>query len=133
MIQVRNDVGRLVEALFVPPFTEEETTLFVGDVRRMIARAPRPVVVFSDMREVAILAPEIAEKIIALMRTDNPKLERHGVLLGGGALLGLQIERMMREAGNPGRRAFRDLDALKKWLSERLDPAEIGRLAALLV
>jgi hypothetical protein len=47
-------------------------------------------------------------------------------------VLGLQIQRMIREANNPNRRAFRDPDALVAWLGEVLSVQERIRLAAVL-
>ncbi len=45
----------------------------------------------------------------------------------------MQIQRMIREANNPSRRAFRDPSELFEWLSEVLDAKERVRLRELLV
>ena len=41
---------------------------------------------------------------------------------------GLQVERMIRDANNPARRAFRDVGVLQTWLGEVLAAAEKTRL-----
>ena len=43
------------------------------------------------------------------------------------AIFSLQLERLLREAQNPARRAFRDAQPLLKWLSEILTPEELAR------
>jgi hypothetical protein len=132
MIRVRTEIGRLMSVFFRPPLTEAEADEFVLETRRIITAAPEPLVCFSDARSVAVLSPEIANKIVALMKTGNPRIERHGVLISGSAVFGLQAERMFREAGSPSRRAFRDVDTLVAWLSETLTAPEQLRLRACL-
>jgi hypothetical protein len=131
-LKVENVAGRLLEAWFGPSFGEEDMAVFVADVRRLITQSKTPVVIFSDMTAVTVLAPALADTLLGLMRSDNPKVERHGVLLGGSAVFGLQAERLFREAAHPGRRAFRDPAALAAWLKEVVGPREAERLAALL-
>ena len=59
-----------------------------------------------------------------MLKSDNPKVERSAVLIGNSSVFGLQLERMFREAGNPGRRVFRSVDTIVTWLDESLDEAE---------
>jgi hypothetical protein len=89
------------------------------------------VVIVSDMTAVTVLAPAVADALLGLMRSDNPKVERHGMHIGASAVFGLQAERLLREAGNPGRRTFRDPAVLVRWLKEVVGPREAERLAVL--
>ena len=52
------------------------------------------------------------------------------VVIGTSSVSGLQLERMFREAGNPGRRVFRTVDAIQTWLDEVLTPLERERMRA---
>ncbi len=63
---------------------------------------------------------------------EEPRLMRTATLLNPDPVLGLQIQRMIREAGNPERRAFRDPEELGLNLTERIRPrcwsgAAVGR------
>ena len=65
------------------------------------------------------------------MRGDNPRIERAGILVSTSAVFSLQLERMVREAGNPRRRAFRTAGELVTWLDEIATPDEKQRLKEL--
>jgi hypothetical protein len=130
-LRVDQVAGRLLEAWFGPSFDEEDVAAFVADTRRLVTQAKGPVVVVSDMTAVTVLAPAVGDALIALMRSDNAKVERHGVLIGTSAVFGLQVERLLRAGGNPGRRAFRDPAVLVTWLKEVVGRREAERLAAL--
>jgi hypothetical protein len=59
-----------------------------------------------------------------MMRADNPAVERNALLVAPRTVMGLQLERMVREAGHPGRRVFRDAPSLLVWLGEVLTVEE---------
>jgi hypothetical protein len=130
-VRVDNVAGRLLEAWFGPSFDAEDVAGFVADTRRLVTQAKGPVVVVTDMTAVTVLPPAIADMLLGLMRSDNPRIERHALLVGTSAVFGLQAERLFREAGNPGRRVFRDRAVLVSWLKEVVGPREAERLAAL--
>ena len=67
------------------------------------------------------------------MRTDNPRVERNGVLGSEDALLTLQVQRLLVEAGGQDRRkVFTRATALLTWLSEVLEEPERARLGVFL-
>ena len=43
---------------------------------------------------------------LAVMKSDNPMVERSGFLIGDSAAFAVQVEKMIREAQNPMRRTF---------------------------
>lgn len=115
-----------------PPFGTEDVPPFLAAIGKLLQDVPGRVVTCMDLRASLILAPEAADQLIALMRKDNPRIERTAMLLSDNALLGLQVARMIREAGNPNRRTFHDVESAVHWLDEVLSPAESISLRAFL-
>jgi hypothetical protein len=79
------------------------------------------------LSHVRVFAPEDAEQMLAVMRADNPRVERTAILVNGDALFGMQMERLVRAAAARNRRVFRSGSAAVAWLSEVLSPEEIAR------
>ncbi len=130
MITVANPAGRLGVARFVPPFDVPQVDKLAQEIRDILVRLPRPAIFCSDLRRVQIFPPDVSDRITAMLRSDNPRVERSAVVIGPSSVSGLQIERMFREAGNPGRRVFRSVDAIVAWLDEALTPLERERMRA---
>ncbi len=128
MMRCERRVGRLCEVSAHPPFTVEEADAQATRVRLLVTASSRPQVFCSDVRAVTVLPPEVANRMVALMRADNALIERHAFLVSDSSLFGMQVERMLRDGDNPGRRAFRDAGALARWLGEVLTPEEARRL-----
>jgi hypothetical protein len=84
-----------------------------------------------DLVDATVFPPEVVDAYVSVMRSE-PSLIRTGTLLNPDPVLGLQIQRMIREANNPNRRVFRDPEALAEWLGEVLTVRERIRLAAAL-
>lgn len=83
-------------------------------------------VVCTDWRPIDIFSPSIADAILGLLNATKHKILRGGILLNAEkATFNLQVERVLRDAGNSSRRCFRDPETLVEWLSESLEPAEI--------
>jgi hypothetical protein len=102
-------------------------------VTRLWERDARKVILCTDLRATQLFAPDVASQIIDLMRGDNPRVERNGVLGNESALLTLQVQRLLIEAGSPGRRKiFTELPPLVTWLNEVLVPSERIRLLTFL-
>ena len=128
MMTFLNHAGRLCEAYLTPPFTLDEAKALAGTVRKLITGLGKPAIVCADLRPVTVFPPDIADLVTDMMRSDNPRLERSAILIRDSSVFGLQIERMIRDAGSPMRRAFRVRAQLEKWLAEVLDPQEKERL-----
>ena len=79
----------------------------------------------SDLRAARTFSPETTDRFVALMRSDNAKIERTATIVSHESpTLGLQVARMAREAGHPGRRAFFDVAELVAWLEPVLSEDE---------
>jgi hypothetical protein len=117
LVVVENPVGRLITYRVVPPVDDSNATRAATLLRTAIVAIGRPVVLCADLTEARTFAAGTAEQFVALMKSDNPKLERSALLLSeASATLVLQIERMVREAGSPARRVFLDRQELRGWL-----------------
>lgn len=132
MFTVELKSGRLITIKITAPFGLEDLQSFVERVAAVLTVAPPLIVTCMDLRSSSILAPDIADGLISLMRKDNPRIERTALVMGDNALVNLQVTRMIREAGNPGRRTFHDAEAAEAWLVEALSPTEQAALHAFL-
>ena len=116
--------GRLVTICISAPFGPEDVPPFLQGIGKILLEGPARVVTCMDLRASSILAPEAAEQLIGLMRKDNPRIERTALVLSDNALVGLQVARMIREAGNPNRRTFHEAAQAVTWLEEVLTVSE---------
>ena len=137
MITVESHAGVLIELRFEGTATVDDVARFKGETAAMVTRLwerdARRVVLCTDLRATQLFAPEVTRLIIDLMRGDNPRVERNGVLGNASALLTLQVQRLLIEAGSPGRRKiFTEHPALVDWLNEVLSPGERARLLVFL-
>ena len=89
-------------------------------------------VCFVDLVAATVFPQDVVEGYVRTMRNE-PRLLRTGTLLNASPTFGLQIQRMIREADSPARRAFRQPEELFQWLGEVLEPGERERLRELLV
>jgi hypothetical protein len=135
MHSVENPIGRLVAFRIHPPVSDENSARASADLRAAIVANPSAVVVVSDLRAARVFSPDTVARFVALMKSDNPKIERSAMLLGSdAATLGLQIARMVREAGlAERRRAFFQEAELLAWLEPMLSSDERVALDAFLL
>ncbi len=135
MYTIERHAGRLIEVRQIAPvpLTLEEVVSFRDALGRTIRAAAGAVVLCADLRQATVFAPEAAQEMGALMRSNNPRLERSAIVLPGDrATMALQIERLVRSAGAASRRPFRNPSAAAEWLGEVLDEPERARLAEFL-
>ena len=134
MITVERHVGVLVETRLSGHLTREELTAFGQERVRTLRAVGADLVVCFDCRSLDVLSPELTAELVAALRLSRRSPFRRSALLvpEDRAVLGLQLDRIVREAQNPARRIFRDRDALIAWLSEVLTPEEQTRLVAFL-
>jgi hypothetical protein len=122
-------VGRLVEARLFTLEKVDQVAELEEAMRGAFSRAGNKSVICADWRAANVLAPPVADRLIDLLSKGNPFLERSAVLLAREhATFNLQVERLVRQANNPARKAFRDVAPLQLWLDEILTPAEQVRL-----
>jgi hypothetical protein len=128
---IDNVAGALVEIRIWSPVSVEEAAEWALDHDRVIESTRGEYVCFVDLTQATVFPQKVVEAYSAVMR-DELRLKRTGVLLGDNVVHALQIERMLREAANPVRRAFHEVPALLEWLDAVLGPVERGRLRVLL-
>ena len=110
-------VGRLVEARLTHLRTIEDVHAFQRTLRAAFESSEGRSVICADWRIAKIVAPDVAEALIGLLRTGNAFFERSAILLrNADATFSLQVERVVREANSPARRTFRDRDKMRAWL-----------------
>ncbi len=114
-----------------PPVSDANSAQASLELRAKIVIHPDPVVVVTDLRAARTFSPATTERFSALMKSDNPKIFRSALLLDpDDATLGMQIQRMLKEAGNPARRVFSDTRDLIAWLDPDLTDGERSALDA---
>ena len=121
-LHVARSVGRLVEVRFgTLQSVQAVKSLGIAlaqTMRKSAGELNGGTLVCADWRGVRVLAPEVAESFSALMKQGNPHVLRSAALIGTHAIFGLQVERVLRDANHPTRRAFRDGEELLRWLGE---------------
>jgi hypothetical protein len=128
MITHESHVGRLVEIRFTAPITGTDLDAFAAR-QRVVDSSGGERIACTDCRGIDVVSPETAARLVAGFRENSTRLGRNGFLVTmGKAVASLQIERVLRHAEHPGRRLFRDRDALIAWLDEVLDGPERQRL-----
>lgn len=133
MLSATRRTGRLVTIRIGALVSEAELADFERALQRAVIDVSGPAVFCTDVRSAQVLPEEVASRIVALMRRLNVRLLRTAILLPPlGATVGLQFERIIREAGNPSRRAFRDTHRAAHWLAEILTPDEQAGLSTFL-
>lgn len=131
MYAIERKVGGLVEIRIWSPVSLDEVGTWAKDHDAVIDAIPGRYVCLVDLVDATVFPQEVVDGYVATMRNE-PRLRRTATLLAESPTLGLQIQRMLREANNPERRSFRDIAALEAWLGEVLTPAERARLSLVL-
>jgi hypothetical protein len=128
---IQRRVGKLVEIKISSPVSLEETVPWSVAHDELIASINGPYVCFVDLVDAKVFPQEVAEGYVRTMKNEA-RLRRTGTLLNTSPTFGMQIQRMIREAQNPERRAFRDPRELAAWLGEALNEKEAQRLHEIL-
>jgi hypothetical protein len=133
MWSIENNAGRLVEIKVASPVNMTEAAEFQAKLVQTVQLTPGRIVLCADIREATVFAPEVAARVTGMLRAENAKLERGAILLPPeNAVFGIQIERLIREAGADYRQTFRETKPAIVWLSQSLHVREIARLRVFL-
>lgn len=133
MLTIERTIGRLVEVRFSgnPTVAEmaEWTRACEACLKTCLAQTKKEAVCLTDLRASALFSPAVTDQLIEVMKTDNRALARNAILLTGGAIFTLQLQRMFRESsGGDRRRLFTNPTQAIEWLSEVLVGVERARL-----
>jgi len=132
MHKIENAVGRLIEVRLASPLSLEEVHQFAQDYKRTVSSVPGRYVGVVDITRAELFPAPVAEALIQLMSRAAEQVDRTAVLIGENATFSLQVERIIRNAASPHRRAFRGPVELREWLREVLGAEERVRLARFL-
>ena len=83
------------------------------------------VVFLVDLSDLHVLPDDTIERVTKMLRADNPRVLKSAFLLPASAVSALQMERSIREAQNPQRRAFRAVPDLLGFVEPSLDADEL--------
>src|SRR5438552_11571932 len=106
MYRIDHEVGRLVEIRIWSPVSLAEAVQWGRDHNAVIDGIPGPYICLVDLVDATIFPPEVVDAYVAVMKSEQ-RLLRTGTLLNPSPTLGLQIQRMIKAANHPERRAFR--------------------------
>jgi hypothetical protein len=82
-----------------------------------------------DWRRCPVMSPTAADRIAARIASNNARTDRSAALLRRDSPTAtLQVQRVIREAGQADRRLFFDAEELIGWLDESLTDIEGRRL-----
>lgn len=132
MFTIENNVGRLVEVRIASPVEEHEMPRIAQETHDIIESMEGDFVAVMDLRGAHVFPQAVSDAFVHILSDNNPKLERSAFIIGDSAIFGMQIERAIRQAGKPSRRAFRQPKELEAWLDELLKPSEQVRLSKFL-
>jgi hypothetical protein len=135
---IENRVGRLVELRMVANVTLEEVQHFRVKVFSVLTRVPTRAVAVVDLMRAEMFSPDVAEALLVILRTDNPKIERSAYIMGARAAFTLQLERMLADAADsaklqfdrtpPARKVVHSTAEAREWLAPVLDAEELASL-----
>jgi hypothetical protein len=129
---VAASVGRLVEVRPEALPNVDAVGAIGAAIGKAIRAAGGEALFCVDWRRLRILAPPVADALVVLMKSGNPRLVRSAALIGAQAAFGLQVDRVLRSADNPSRRAFRDPEELLGWIGEVATAEEAAQARAFL-
>jgi hypothetical protein len=122
-------VGKLLVTRVGQLRSTEEWVTFSRRFFAAVEASPGPVVVCADYRAMQLIDDATATTVIQDLRRGNARVLRSAFLLPvGSSTVRLQVDRLLREAGNPERRTCSDPAEAKAWLGLRLDAAERAAL-----
>jgi hypothetical protein len=129
MLSVDNRRGRLIEVVAKSPLTMEDIERSNGRMVEILMALKQPGVVCGDYSGARVIPAQQIKRLSEVFARHAPRIERSGLLIAPDSDVALiQMERVINLAGNPMRRAFRDVLDIVAWLSEILDPGERVRL-----
>ena len=133
MFTVERRVGCLIEARVHALRSAEDGDAYFEAITAAVAdvAAPARAVICADHRPVIIYPPAVADQLVRLFTSVNPRVQRAALLVTPtNATVNMQLARIVREAVNPNRQVFRDLARFTAFLAEVLDAAELTRVRA---
>src|SRR5579884_2723270 len=105
---VESNVGALIEIRFIGSASMDDVAAFEAKlatlVRRIVKETKRRAVLCTDLRACLVLRPEVSDRVVKLMKNDNPHIERNAFIGISSASLSLQVYRFISESGGQSHR-----------------------------
>ncbi|MDI1445641.1 hypothetical protein [Polyangium sp. 6x1] len=127
MYSIESHVGRLIEVRFWSPVGEGEAIGWRRDHDAMLQSVLGSYIVYVDMSDANVFPPDMVEAYVTTMRNE-PRLLRAALVLGASPTLSLQMQRILRDAFHPQRRAFREVREAESFLGDVVTLPERARL-----
>jgi hypothetical protein len=127
MFSVVNTVGDLLEIRVASPLSMDDAMALFKKIYKTMPRG-RTSRVIVDARGLRIVDPAVVDAVVLMMKQDNPWVARNAFLVAEGALMAIQVERMLKELGVSNRKAFKVRRDAEDWLAEVCTPEERARL-----
>jgi hypothetical protein len=125
--------GRLVEVRVRRLAEVADLVVLNAGVSEAVRRAGPRAVICADYRVASPVSCEVADGWSRAMRETNSMIERSALLLDpANVTFNLQVERIVRCAGNPLRRLFTSAVELELWMCGSLEEQEHRALRAFL-
>jgi hypothetical protein len=125
--------GRVVEIRVVRLLDPADVESLHSSVRAAMDRAGAGATICADCRRTLPLSSPVSTAWSRHMRSANRSIARSALLLDpSNTMFNLQLERIVRCAGNPTRRLFADVDELSDWVAPGLTEWERKALRAFL-
>jgi hypothetical protein len=126
-------VGRLVEVRVFQLSGLDALAKLSNRIVTFAGAGPAPAVIVGDYTHARPFSQTVGDAWSRAMRGFNESVAWSALLLArSNETFNLQIERVVRCAGNPGRRLFYEGRELRDWVAERATAAELVRVETLL-
>jgi hypothetical protein len=115
---VRLQAGGIVEVCVRRAASVSFVESVQADVAAALMQAGRDAILCTDLRSLPPMLPEALKAFSRAMRQNNGSILCSAILVDpANEILKLQLERIVRCAGNPNRRLFTSADALRDWVA----------------
>jgi len=128
MYTIENRVGRLIELRVESPVTYEELLEFHERLANVCKPIEGQIVICTDLVGATVITQQVTQRWTSIIKQDAPIVERNAVLVGEGAVFSMQVERIIRQAGQSNRKAFLSPTDLVAWVADILTVRERARL-----
>ena len=126
---VQSSVGGLLEMRAGRLECLDDLLAYHRAIDRAVRHLQSRSVVFADYRRGMPFPQDVGDELCRCMRKHNARISASGILLDPmNHTFNLQLERVVRCAGNPDRRIFYDAAELRDWFSHATTAAELARI-----
>src|SRR3954466_3951322 len=122
--------GRLMEFRFPSNVNMEFIKTWGGETQALmksISATGRRTLAIGDLRDCHLMARDVTDAIVSLLKTNNPMAERTVVVVGPDTVFGLQIWRIFKDSESEHRRITQNVEDALDALAPVSSPEELAR------